>query len=77
LLRTYGHRALPSAIALVVVGALIVLAALAWPRNQFDDQAGGSPAPYQGPAPFQGPLPPGGPGGPARTGLEIGERLYL
>ncbi len=50
LLRTYGDRILPSAIALVLVGVFIVLGALLWPRNQFDDQPG-PPPPYQGPLP--------------------------
>jgi hypothetical protein len=72
LLRTYGNRVLPSAIALVVVGVLVMLGAIAWPRNQFDDQAGGSP-----PLPYQGPVPPGATGAPSGTGPEITERLYL
>jgi hypothetical protein len=50
LLRTYGDSILPSAIALVLVGVFIVLGALLWPRNQFDDQPG-PPPPYQAPPP--------------------------
>lgn len=33
LLRVYGHRVLPSAIALVVVGASVAIGAIAWPRT--------------------------------------------
>jgi hypothetical protein len=72
LLQTYGNRVLPSALALVIVGVLVVLGAIAWPRNQFDDEAGGAP-----PSPDQGPVPPGATGGPSGTGTEITERLYL
>ena len=75
LLRSYGDRVLPSALALVVVGGGIALGAVVWPRNRFDDAPGSPPPPYRDTG------PPNGSGGPPPgTGSErpeITERLYL
>jgi len=72
LLRVYGSRVLPSAIAFAVVGGAIAIAALAWPRNVTDFGRAGPPpsSPFNGPTPT--PRPPGRPDRP-----EITERLYL
>jgi hypothetical protein len=72
LLRVYGDRVLPSAIALAVVGIAIAIAALAWPRNVVEFGRSGPPpsSPYNGPTPT--PRPPGPPDRP-----DITERLYL
>jgi hypothetical protein len=70
LLRVYGNRVLPSAIAFVVVGVGIVVGAFAWPRRSTDfGRSGPGPA-----SPFNGP-PPRPPVAPDRP--EITERLYL
>jgi hypothetical protein len=72
LLRVYGNRVLPSAIALAVVGIAVAVAALAWPRNVMEFGRAGPPpsSPYNGPTPT--PRPPGRPDRP-----DITERLYL
>ncbi len=72
LLRVYGDRVLPSAIAFLVVGLATVVAALVWPRNVAEfGRSGPSPnSPYNGPPPT--PRPPGPPERP-----EITDRLYL
>lgn len=53
LLRVYGARVLPSAIALVVVGLTIAISALVWPRHPLRDahDAAHRPPPYTGPEP--------------------------
>ena len=69
LLRVYGDRVLPSAIALVAVGAVVFLGAIVWPRNV---ERMGRAGP-DGPGSFSGPAPRSGP--PDRP--DITDRLYL
>jgi hypothetical protein len=72
LLRVYGNRVLPSAIAFAIVGVAIAIAPLAWPRNVTEFGRAGPPpnSPYNGPTPT--PRPPGPPDRP-----DVTERLYL
>jgi hypothetical protein len=72
LLRVYGDRVLPSAIALLVVGGAVAIAALLWPRNVTEFGRSGPPPR----SPFNGPTPTPRPPGPADR-PEITDRLYL
>jgi hypothetical protein len=71
LLRVYGDRVLPSAIALIVVGLVIVVGAIVWPRHPFRDahDAANGIVPYTGP---ESPRPRVAPEQPA-----ISEKMYL
>jgi hypothetical protein len=71
LLRVYGDRVLPSAIALLVVGVAVAIAALVWPRNVTEFGRSGPPR-----APFNGPTPTPRPPGPGDR-PDITDRLYL
>ena len=70
LLRVYGHRVVPSAVALLVVGLTITLSALVWPRHSAADAA---PAPKPL---YTGPEPPRRPGA-APDPPGITEKMYL
>jgi hypothetical protein len=74
LLRTYGNRVLPSAIALVVVGVMVTVGALTWPRNRFELAPGTPPPPDPGQFPAYGP---GGLPTPGAPDPDITDRLYL
>jgi hypothetical protein len=71
LLRVYGDRVLPSAIALIVIGLTIAISALVWPRHPLRDahDAARRPPPYTGPEP---PRPRVAPDQPSIT-----EKMYL
>jgi hypothetical protein len=71
LLETYRGRVLPSAIALVAVGAIVSLAALVWPRRRVDAPVPVGSAPTYNPR-ATAPLLPAVPTAPAIT-----EDLYL
>ena len=71
LLRVYGDRVLPSAIALIVVGLVIALCAIVWPRHPARDahDAAHTARRYTGPEP---PRPRTAPDQPSIT-----EKMYL
>jgi hypothetical protein len=70
LLRTYGHRVLPSAFGLLIAGLLVALGALVWPRPVDATAAAPDVTPYSGPPPK--PRPAGAP-----ENATITEKLYL
>jgi hypothetical protein len=69
LLRVYGHRVLPSAIVLAVVGLSVAVGAIVWPRAHVDPATTRAVPPYTGPEP---PRPRTAPDQPAIT-----EKMYL
>jgi hypothetical protein len=70
-LRSYRGRALPSAISLIALGAIVSLAALVWPRRRVDEPLPVGSAPTYDPR-VPMPLAPAVPTAPAIT-----EDLYL
>jgi hypothetical protein len=70
-LGAYGPRIVPSAIALAVVGLLVVLGSVVWPRRAVEAEADPALAPPPAEA-LPSPLLPAAPGEPA-----INEKLYL
>ena len=67
LLRVYGDRVLPSAMALIVIGLTIAISAIVWPRHPVEHAP--RPKPYTGPEP---PRPRVAPDQPSIT-----EKMYL
>ena len=70
-LGAYGPRIVPSAIALAVIGLIVVAGSFLWPRRPAEAVAGDTTAPAAD-APLPSPLLPAAPGEPA-----ISEKLYL
>jgi len=71
LLRVYGDRVLPSAIGIVIVGLVVVVGAIVWPRHALaGSESASHVAPYTGPEPS--PRPRVSPDQPTIT-----EKMYL